>query len=106
MKRSKIIALLLLPSFIYAQHFTDGKKVQVYTTAENTANDMFLFGGHMRELNWQASTNYAEEGWANANGVAADLPKRSGIIALLLKQKNIQITSALYDLETGKVDFK
>ncbi|MBS1744066.1 MAG: hypothetical protein JST81_13620, partial [Bacteroidetes bacterium] len=31
-------------------------------TAGNAANDMFVFTGHENDLNWQASTTYAEEG--------------------------------------------
>jgi carbonic anhydrase len=52
------------------------------------------------------SPGFADEAWANVLGVADDLPKRSGIIALMTKNKNVQISTAVYDIETGKVEFK
>lgn len=53
-----------------------------------------------------ASTNYVAEGWANTSGVAKDLLKRSKIISDKVAAGDVQIKTALYHIETGKVDFK
>ena len=53
-----------------------------------------------------ASVGYVDEVWANTEGVAEDLQRRSKIISSLVKEKKIMISSAIYNLETGKVSFK
>lgn len=53
-----------------------------------------------------SSENLTEEAWANVTGIAEDLPKRSGVIAFMMKNKDIQISTAVYNTDTGKVDFK
>ena len=52
------------------------------------------------------SHDYYDEGLANASGVAADLVKRSHIIAEKVEHNGVKITPAIYDLDTGKVTFK
>ena len=52
------------------------------------------------------SVNFVDEAWANTKGVASDLSKRSGIVAFMLKNKSIQISTGIYDLATGHVDFE
>jgi carbonic anhydrase len=52
------------------------------------------------------SPGFVNEVWANTKGVAEDLAKRSGIVAFMLKNKKIQITTAVYDIEKGSVEFK
>ncbi len=53
-----------------------------------------------------ASVGYVDEVWANTEGVAEDLRKRSKIIDDLVKEKKIMISTAIYNLESGKVSFK
>lgn len=57
------------------------------------------FKGHPR------SENIAAEGWANTEGVAADLISRSALLKEKLAKGEIKIQSALYDLDTGVVGF-
>jgi len=52
------------------------------------------------------SHDYYDEGLANASGVAADLVKRSHIIAEKVEKSGVKITPAIYDLDSGKVTFK
>jgi carbonic anhydrase len=52
------------------------------------------------------SPHYADEGWANAFGVSNDLLKRSKILSAATKDGKIKITTAMYSLENGRVDFK
>ena len=58
------------------------------------------FKGHM------PSKDYAEEGWANVNGVMADLQRRSKIINERAKNHDIQSSGSLYHLDSGMVEFK
>jgi carbonic anhydrase len=53
-----------------------------------------------------ASKNFEAEGWANAEGVAADLVARSKILQTKAAGGDIKVSSALYHLESGQVDFK
>lgn len=52
------------------------------------------------------SKNYADEGWANVDGVVKDLVSRSSIIASAVKSGHLMINSALYHIEHGQVEFK
>jgi carbonic anhydrase len=52
------------------------------------------------------SPGYVDEVWANTEGVAEDLRKRSPVIDKMVKDKHIQISTAIYNLDTGKVSFK
>lgn len=52
------------------------------------------------------SKNFADEGWANVDGVVKDLIARSKIIEAKIKSGELRINSGLYDLETGSVNFK
>ena len=47
-----------------------------------------------------------KESWANAKGVASDLLGRSEILASKVKSGELKITAALYNLNTGIVDFE
>lgn len=55
--------------------------------------------------NKPASYAYTNEAWANTKGVAEDLMKRSSIISTMAKSHQIKINTAIYDIETGKVQF-
>lgn len=55
--------------------------------------------------NKQASYGYTNEVWANTKGVAEDLIKRSSIISSMTQANQIKINTAVYDIETGKVQF-
>lgn len=52
-----------------------------------------------------ASKNYVDEVWANTKGVAQDLLDRSTIIAEKVKSGEVQISSAVYHLDSGKAEF-
>lgn len=52
------------------------------------------------------SKDYSEESWANVDGVAADLLKRSAILEQKATHGAIKVRRGLYDLHSGKVDFK
>ncbi|MDZ4676765.1 MAG: carbonic anhydrase [Oligoflexia bacterium] len=52
-----------------------------------------------------AETDVAEEASINAKGVARDLAKRSKILEAKISTGKLKIASALYYLDTGKVDF-
>lgn len=52
------------------------------------------------------SENGEPEGWANTEGVAQDLIARSEIVASKVRSGHVKIVSALYHLDSGKVDFK
>lgn len=56
--------------------------------------------------NKKASENFADEGWANTKGVAKDLLTRSEVIAKAVKSGEVKISSALYNLHSGVVDFE
>lgn len=58
------------------------------------------FSGKLR------SSNLAVESYANAKGAAKDLILRSAIIRGKFEKNEIKIVSALYDLDSGKVDFE
>ena len=51
------------------------------------------------------SSHVHDESWANANGVVQDLLARSTIVSAAIQTGKVKIVPALYDLETGKVDF-
>lgn len=51
------------------------------------------------------SPNYVEESWANVSGVAKDLMQRSKIIQDAVASGSVKIAEALYDLETGRVNW-
>lgn len=51
------------------------------------------------------SAHYQQESWANAEGVAQDLAKRSKMIGEKIKTGDLTIVPALYNLETGTVSF-
>lgn len=57
-------------------------------------------------LGTDASGNLGKESWANAKGVAKDLVARSAILADAVKSGDLQITSSLYNLDSGSVDFE
>lgn len=52
------------------------------------------------------SKDFADESWANALGVSEDLIKRSNILAEKVHSHQLQISTALYNIETGLVSFK
>lgn len=52
------------------------------------------------------SKDFADESWANAIGVSEDLVKRSNILTEKVHAHQIQISTALYNIETGLVSFK
>lgn len=54
----------------------------------------------------QPSKNFMAECWANTKGVASDLLARSSVIKEAVDGGQVQINSSLYDLETGKVEFR
>ena len=56
--------------------------------------------------NEKPTENYRKESWANAKGVAKDLQSYSNILGNAAKAGDIKVSSALYDLQTGKVDFE
>lgn len=51
------------------------------------------------------SKNYVDESWATARGAAVELANKSQIVHNMLKENKIMISTAIYDLETGKVEF-
>lgn len=51
------------------------------------------------------SKDFLQECWANTKGVAEDLKSRSNLIRDAVQGQTIKISSALYDLETGRVEF-
>lgn len=51
------------------------------------------------------SKGYAKEAWMNARGAAVDLVNLSPLIHKLLESRKIAISTAVYDIETGMVDF-
>jgi len=57
-------------------------------------------------LGTDASGNLSKESWANAKGVAKDLVARSALLADAVKSGDLQITSSLYNLDSGSVDFE
>ncbi len=52
------------------------------------------------------SANLGDEAWANVKGIADELPKRSSVISMMMKKNGVQISTAIYDVDTGKVEFK
>lgn len=52
-----------------------------------------------------SSTNFEPESWANVTGVAADLLARSPLIAQSVREGDVKIREAVYNLETGKAEF-
>ncbi len=53
-----------------------------------------------------ASENFSSEGWANSKGVAKDLLGRSELLAKAVKAGKLKVSSALYNLHSGIVDFE
>lgn len=52
------------------------------------------------------SKGFTDESWANVIGVSRDLTKRSKIIAEKSAAHQIKISTAVYDIETGLVNFR
>jgi len=52
------------------------------------------------------SKNLANEGWANVRGAAREIFQLSPYLQEALRAERIKVVGALYDLETGAVDFK
>lgn len=52
------------------------------------------------------SAHFEQESWANAEGVAHDLAKRSKLIGEKFKKGELTIVPSLYNLETGVVTFQ
>jgi carbonic anhydrase len=52
-----------------------------------------------------ASSDLDNASVMNARGVAADLAQRSKIIQKAMTEKNVKISSSLYHIDSGKVDF-
>lgn len=52
------------------------------------------------------SKGFVDESWANVIGVSRDLTKRSKIIAEKSAAHQIKISTAVYDIETGVVNFR
>lgn len=51
------------------------------------------------------SSHFEQESWANAEGVAQDLAKRSKLLADKVKKGDLKIVPSLYNLQTGVVTF-
>ncbi len=58
--------------------------------------------GHIRGV---ASENFAVEGWDNTRGVAQKLLEKSKLVREATKSGSLRVESALYHLETGKVEW-
>jgi carbonic anhydrase len=54
----------------------------------------------------EPSKDVLDESWANAKGSASDLVTRSEILKKKLESGDIEIRYAMYNLGTGKVEFK
>ena len=52
------------------------------------------------------SRNFVGESWANAKGVAKDLISRSAIIGEKVRSGDVKISSAMYILDQGTVEFE
>lgn len=52
------------------------------------------------------SKDLANESWANARGVAADLLKRSAILQSAVEKGHVLIRTAMYHLDSGAVQFE
>ena len=52
------------------------------------------------------SSDVAEESWANTDGVAHDLLKRSKTLTKAWSEGNLWVVPALYDVKDGKVGFR
>lgn len=52
------------------------------------------------------AANVKTQSWANAQGVAKDLTDRSMLLFQYVKEGQLEIKSALYNLDSGKVDFE
>lgn len=50
--------------------------------------------------------DYHDESWANVDGVAADLLKRSVVLEQKASSGEIKVRRGLYEMDSGKVDFK
>lgn len=57
-------------------------------------------------LHDKSAPNVKEESWANAQAVGKELLERSLILFHYAKAGQLQIKTALYNLESGKVDFE
>ncbi len=53
-----------------------------------------------------SSEYFSDESWANAKGVAQDLISRSKIVSHAVQSGKVKISSALYNLHSGVVDFE
>lgn len=51
------------------------------------------------------SKGYVNEAWADSKGAALELANKSQIVNQMLQDKKIIISTAIYDIETGKVEF-
>jgi carbonic anhydrase len=51
------------------------------------------------------SKDLSQESWANAEGVAADLMAKSKVIRERVQKGEVEIKTALYNVDTGAVDF-
>lgn len=54
----------------------------------------------------EPSAKYVKESWANTEGVAIDLIKKSKLIREKVKSGSIRIVPSLYDLDSGLVTFR
>lgn len=62
--------------------------------------------GHFGKLAGKVvSKDLSQESWANAEGVAQDLMEKSAIIQEKIKAGQLQIRTALYSIDNGRVDF-
>jgi carbonic anhydrase len=52
------------------------------------------------------SSSLTDESWANAEGVANDILKRSKILSKASSEGHLWVVPALYELKNGKVTFK
>lgn len=52
-----------------------------------------------------AAVDLDRDSTLNAQGVAADLVKRSKIIGHAIQEKNVKVSASLYHIDTGTVDF-
>lgn len=77
--------------------------------AGSTALNALVKDIHPRVAKYKGKTQSSgvrAEAWSNVDGVAQDLEKRSELLKDLVSKGKVKIVRALYDLDSGKVEFK
>lgn len=83
-------------------------KVKEGQSGGSESLDQLLAGirPHVRSIaSVNADPNLEKESFANADGIAGDLLKRSEIVRKKVEAGELLIKPALYDMDSGKVDF-